>query len=197
MKDIRLLGDIVKHQLVAWKIPVNLYIGIENLLMLIITAKVSYTIPFVGVVDNFQSLALILIGVIYGYQSSLKALAVYLLLGCLGLPVFDSNQAGIDYILQSQQIGLLIGYIPATIVAATLATYHWDRHLGLSLILFFFCLIIVHLLAFAVLKAHHLIQSGIDLTFFSSSICLEAIIGALFISLCWQITYVNHPELRK
>lgn len=201
MRDIRLLGDIVKHKLADFNIPIRTYIGIENVLLLIISAKLHYTIPipFFGFVDHFQSLTIVIIGVVYGYQTSLRGISIYLALGLIGLPVFEQHEAGLTYILQNNKLGLMLGYFLASVVAATLSTYHWDRKFHLAILLFFLCITVIHVIRFSFLSlssegvysAQHLLEYAL------SSITIETLIGAAFTSLCWHLSYSIFPELRN
>ncbi|MGB0523650.1 MAG: biotin transporter BioY [Flammeovirgaceae bacterium] len=196
MKDIRLLGDIVKLKLAELHIPIQIYIGIENVLLLIFAAKLTYVIPVFGYLDNFQPLVIVMIGVVYGYQASLRGIALYLILGMLGVPVFESTEAGLTFILASNKIGIFLAYFLASVVAATLSTYHWDRHLWTALLLFFLCLSVIHVLG-QIVTYNHPPFSPEFMSYSLVSISIKTLIGATFINACWHLSYAVFPELRE
>lgn len=198
MKDIRLLGDIVKLKLAEFQLPINIYIGIENVMLLVFSAKLNYILPFSAYVDNLQSLVVVAISVVYGYQASLRGIAIYLALGLIGVPVFESYEAGFLFIMESGKLPILCAYFLASVVAATLSTYHWDRKFSSALILFVFCLSAIHLLGYAILSLNGRFLISQDFIIFSAySIGIEALIGALFTHVCWHLSYTVFPELKS
>lgn len=63
-----------------------------------ILSQISIPTPF-GVPVTLQILAISLCGYILGYKNALKTVAVYILLGMLGLPVFANFKGGIPALL--------------------------------------------------------------------------------------------------
>lgn len=77
-------------------------------------------IPLLPVPLTLQSATVILIGMAYGPRHSTYVVACYLLLGCLGMPVFADHSSGIAC-LSGPTAGYLIGFLPAAWVSGYLA----------------------------------------------------------------------------
>ena len=69
----------------------------------------QFSVPIGAVPVTLQTLMVVLVGVLLGPK--LGALLVYLLLGCVGLPVFSGGTGGIGR-LAGATGGYLIGFIP-------------------------------------------------------------------------------------
>jgi biotin transport system substrate-specific component len=88
-------------------------LAIAGTLVLWVSAKVS--IPFYPVPMSLQTLAVMLIGGAYGWRLGLATVALYLLEGAFGLPVFAGTPpqpAGLTYLLGTTG-GFLIGFAVA------------------------------------------------------------------------------------
>jgi biotin transport system substrate-specific component len=131
MKEIRLLGDYVRLKLKEMNVPITPYILLENILCLILAAKISFHVPFSEVPITLQSLMVVLIGAIYGSRAGLFGVVVYLFLGYVGIPVFSGKDAGIAYMMGTTG-GFLMGFVPAVIVAGMFANFEWDRDIKRS-----------------------------------------------------------------
>jgi biotin transport system substrate-specific component len=81
-------------------------------------------VPFTG-----QTFGVLLVGGALGFRRGALALALYLLIGSIGLPVFAQGTAGLAKI-QGASGGYLIGFLIAAAVVGRLAELGWDRHLG-------------------------------------------------------------------
>ncbi len=80
-------------------------------------------IPFTG-----QTFAVLLVGGALGFRRAALSLALYMLLGAVGLPVFSRGGHGTEFILGATG-GYIIGFIVAAAVAGRLAELGWDRHI--------------------------------------------------------------------
>ena len=78
-----------------------------------------------------QTLGVLLIGASYGITLGSATLATYLLVGGLGLPVFQGAASGWAYMLGGTG-GYLLGFLLATAVVGYLAQRGWDKHFGLT-----------------------------------------------------------------
>ncbi len=72
-------------------------------------------IPFPFLSVTFQMLFALLAGIILGPVRGMAAMALYLVLGLVGLPVFSLG-GGIGYVLQPS-FGFILGFIPGAFVA--------------------------------------------------------------------------------
>lgn len=85
--------------------------------LLIISAKVK--IPFYPVPMTMQTFVVVLIGISFGYKIGLATVAIYLLEGLLGLPVFANSPekgVGITYFI-GPTMGYLMGFLSASFIS--------------------------------------------------------------------------------
>jgi biotin transport system substrate-specific component len=102
---------------------------------LALTARISVPLPFTPVPITGQTLGVIVLGALYGPRRGALAVAVYLLEGLLGAPVFAAGRAG-PAVFLGPTGGYLLGFIPAAAVAGALAgaSRAWPtRVLGMAL----------------------------------------------------------------
>ena len=100
----------------------------------IMCASCFIQIPFIGGVpivlqDMIAILSGILLGPIYGFLCVL----LFIILGCLGLPVF-SGKAGIQIILQSPTGGFIIGYLIAAFIVGLFTHKSNNKFLKITII---------------------------------------------------------------
>ena len=96
-------------------------------LFLALSAKVS--IPFYPVPMTLQTLAVLALGMAYGWRLGMATVALYLAEGALGLPVFTGTPdkgLGLAYMLGGTG-GYLLGFLPAVAIAGWLGERGWDR----------------------------------------------------------------------
>ena len=92
-------------------------ISLIGTLLLTISAKVK--IPFYPVPMTMQTFMILLIGITFGYKIGLATVALYLLEGIFGLPVFANSPEkgiGIAYFI-GPTMGYLIGFLVAVYFA--------------------------------------------------------------------------------
>ena len=93
----------------------------------IMCASCFIQIPFIGGVPIvLQDMIAILSGILLGPIYGLLCVLLFIILGCLGLPVF-SGKAGIQIILQSPTGGFIIGYLIAAFIVG-LFTFFTHRN---------------------------------------------------------------------
>lgn len=106
----------------------NLAIAIVGSLLLTISAKVA--IPFYPVPMTMQTFVVIGLGLALGPRLGVAAVALYLLQGVAGLPVFAGTPEkgiGIAY-MAGPTGGYLAGYLLAAYVSGVLAERGWDHN---------------------------------------------------------------------
>lgn len=81
-------------------------------------------VPWTG-----QTFGVLMVGGALGLRRGLLAVALYVLLGYVGLPFFAEGKSGASVILGATG-GYLIGFIVAGTVVGRLAELGWDRRLG-------------------------------------------------------------------
>jgi biotin transport system substrate-specific component len=99
-------------------------------LALLASAKIQ--VPFWPVPMTMQTAVVLALGAAYGARLASATVALYLLEGLLGLPVFAGAVAGPAY-MAGPTGGYLVGFLAAAAVIGTMAERGWDRS-GLRLV---------------------------------------------------------------
>lgn len=87
------------------------------------------TIPTQPVPFTAQTFGVLVVGGALGLRRGALALALYLLIGSVGLPVFASGRHGLD-VVTGVTGGYLVAFIIAAGIVGRLAELGWDRHIG-------------------------------------------------------------------
>lgn len=98
--------------------------------LLVATAKIQ--IPFYPVPLTLQTLAVLLIGTVYGWRLGASTVLLYLAAGAMGLPVFAGTPEkgiGLAYMMGPTG-GYLLGFVLAAMVCGWLAEKGWDRRVS-------------------------------------------------------------------
>jgi biotin transport system substrate-specific component len=106
-------------------------------------AQVKIALPFTPVPLTGQTFAVLLVGATLGSKRGAAALALYIAVGTLGLPVFAGGQAGLAY-LSGATLGYLIGFVLAAYVIGLLAERGLERSVRTSLLPFFVGTVIIY-----------------------------------------------------
>jgi biotin transport system substrate-specific component len=94
--------------------------------LLALSAKLQ--VPFYPVPMTMQTLVVLVIGAAYGWRLGGATVALYLIEGLLGLPVFAGTAAGPLYMVGPTG-GFLVGFLGGAIVTGYLAERGFDRPL--------------------------------------------------------------------
>jgi len=113
-------GVLDSTQNPAWWIEAGLVIGAS--LFVALCARVTVPLPFTPVPLTLQNFAVLLVGLVLGSRRGAIALALYLMEGALGLPVFSSGLGGVARLL-----GPTGGYLMAYPLAAFLSGWIAER----------------------------------------------------------------------
>ena len=113
----------------AGRIPLRLVtLALVGTVLLTLSAKVQ--VPFWPVPMTMQTFAVIVIGMAYGWRLGGATVALYLLEGAVGLPVFAGTPEkgiGLAY-MAGPTGGYLVGFVVAAMAAGWLAERGWDRN---------------------------------------------------------------------
>lgn len=93
-----------------------------------IALSAQLEIPLTPVPITAQTFAVLLVAAAYGRKRGVAAMATYLALGLVGLPVFAGGAAGIARVLGPTG-GYLLSYLPTAYVVGWLSEKGWDRKL--------------------------------------------------------------------
>ena len=105
-------------------------------------------VPWTG-----QTFGVLMVGGALGLRRGLLAVALYVLLGYVGLPFFAEGKSGASIILGATG-GYLIGFIVAGAVVGRLAELGWDRHLGGAIGMMLVGSVIIYAIGLPWLGAH-------------------------------------------
>jgi biotin transport system substrate-specific component len=114
-------GVLDRTQSPAWWIEAALVVSAS--LFVALCARVTVPLPFTPVPLTLQNFAVLLVGLTLGSRRGFAALALYLVEGALGLPVF--NPTGFGGIVQV--LGPTGGYLMAYPVVASLSGWIAER----------------------------------------------------------------------
>jgi len=97
--------------------------------VLLVAACAQVYIPTLPVPFTGQTFGVLLVGGALGFRRAAISLALYVLLGAVGLPIYSEGRAGLA-ILQGPTGGYIIGFVLAAALVGRLAELGWDRHIG-------------------------------------------------------------------
>lgn len=100
-------------------------------------ARVAVPLPLSPVPVSLQTLFVALVALVLPWRASLGAMALYLALGALGLPVFADGKRGLDALLGPTG-GFLVGFLvaaPLASVAVSRSPRRWTVDLAAALAL--------------------------------------------------------------
>ena len=171
----------------------------------LVALSAQLTVPLWPVPITAQTLAAFLVGATLGALRGGLSLALYVLVGALGAPVFSEGNSGFDALLGNDG-GFLIGFIPAAALAGWLAERRWDRRLPTALAAFGLAAVVPYVFGLPWL-AFWLGQNGYanDLVAvleaglfpFVIGALLKVVLAALLLRLAWrraERTHVAHPD---
>ena len=102
---------------------------VAGALLIYLTARVSIPVPGSPVPVTGQTFGVLLVGGALGFRRGLVSVALYVLLGVVGLPFFAEGKGGISVIWGATG-GYLVGFVVAGALVGRLAELGWDRKLG-------------------------------------------------------------------
>ena len=108
----------------AERIVRGLAVALGGSLLLAVSAKVQ--VPFYPVPMTLQTLVVLLIGAALGARLAAASVALYLIEGLAGLPVFAGAVAGPVY-MAGPTAGFLVGFLVAAALIGFAADRRWDR----------------------------------------------------------------------
>ena len=80
--------------------------------VVVVAARLSFALPGIDLPQTGQTLAVLVVGAALGLRRGTLAIALYILSGALGLPVFADGASGVDTILGPSG-GYLLGFLVA------------------------------------------------------------------------------------
>jgi len=158
-------------------------------LLLTLSAKIQ--VPFYPVPMTMQSFMVLCLGAVLGSRLGAATVALYLLEGALGLPVFANTPErgiGLAYMMGPTG-GYLIGFVAAAYVVGLLAERGWDR----SHVKLFAAMLLGHGIIFLLGFAWMTHLFGIEkawtagVAMFSLATLFKTALGAALIPAAWRL----------
>ena len=107
-------------------------------------AQVKIPLPFTPVPLTGQTFAVLLVGAVLGSKRGTASLALYTLMGAVGLPFFAGGASGLAY-MSGLTLGYLVGFIVAAYVIGLLAERGLERSVRTSLVPFLIGTLVIYL----------------------------------------------------
>lgn len=107
----------------------NAALALGGTVLLWLSSKIQ--IPLYPVPVTMQTLVVLVLGIAYGWRLGVATMALYLVEGAIGLPVFAGgwSEGGGYHLLFGPTGGYLFGFVVAAGVCGRLAERGWDRNL--------------------------------------------------------------------
>lgn len=130
--------------------------------VVILALASQLSIPLLPVPLTFQSATVVLIGMAYGPRRGTTVVALYLLAGLCGIPVFADFSAGLAK-FSGPTLGYLIGFLPAAWLSGYLAQRGFAKNIPLSFVAACLGVSVIFILGVSVLAQSIGLQSAIQL----------------------------------
>lgn len=96
---------------------------ISMVVFMCIVSPVSVSLSFTPLPVSLGSLAVLIVSMLMGWRQGLAIIVVYIVLGCIGMPVLAGWLGGLSCI-SSANVGYLVGYLIAAFIVGIIV----DRH---------------------------------------------------------------------
>jgi biotin transport system substrate-specific component len=97
-------------------------------LLIYLTARIAIPVPGSPVPVTGQTFGVLLVGGALGLRRGVASIALYVLIGLVGLPFFAEGKGGVQVILGATG-GYLVGFVLAAALVGRLAELGWDRRI--------------------------------------------------------------------
>lgn len=141
----------------------------------LVALSAQLTIPFWPVPLTAQTFAVLVIGTALGPIRGAVSLALYLMIGVAGLPVFADGNSGSLFALTSG--GYIVGFVAAAALTGRLARRAWDRRIVGMFVTFLAGTATIY--AFGVTWLYFSLQ-GLGPAVWHDALGFETLIGAAF-----------------
>lgn len=155
--------------------------------LLAVSAQIE--VPFWPVPMTMQTLAVMIIGMTYGWRLAGATTALYLFEGAVGLPVFAGGAFGL-VALFGPTCGYLFGFVVGAVIMGLLSERGWDRHIATAVAALFLGTAVVFLLGYLWLayflgNMETAFNAGV-VPFVLGDLCKIALAAAL-LPLAWKV----------
>jgi biotin transport system substrate-specific component len=127
-------GLTIADFLVPIRVGEHLSTRVRDIALVVVGALFIYVtallvVPHEPVPWTGQTFGVLFVGCALGFRRGLSSVALYVLLGVVGLPFFAQGEGGLA-VIRGATGGYLIGFVVAGAVVGRLAELGWDRRIG-------------------------------------------------------------------
>ena len=97
-------------------------------LLIFVTSRIVIPLPGTPIPITGQTFGVLLVGGALGFRRGALSIALYILIGLIGLPFFAEGKGGLAVILGARG-GYLVGFLAAGALVGRLAEMGWDRRI--------------------------------------------------------------------
>ena len=157
-------------------------------LAIALSAQLAIPLPFTPVPITAQTLAVGLIGALFGARRGAATVALYLAEGAIGLPVFAQGAAGIAKFM-GPTAGYLAGFLASAFVVGRLCEMGWGRRFWTAAAALALGDLTVHLYGLAWLSSFDGFETALKLGFypFIPGNIIKIIVGASLLPGGWRL----------
>ncbi len=137
--------ELIRHSKLKDNIWIDLILVVSGSIFVALSAQLTIYLPFSPVPITAQTLAVLLCGAVLGSKRGALSLALYILEGAVGLPVFAGGMGGITVLL-GPTAGYLAGFLVAAYLVGMLSENGFNRNWHSTLIAFLLGQSIIYLL---------------------------------------------------
>jgi biotin transport system substrate-specific component len=156
-----------------------------------VAAQLAFQLPWTPVPYTGQTAAVLLVGTALGPRLGPASMALYVLAGVLGVPVFAGGTHGAESLLGITG-GYLVGFVVAAALVGGLASRHWDRSRVGAALLMALGNLVIYLVGVPVLA----VVGGLpllDAVYHGAVVFLpwdafKIVVAALALPLAWRLT---------
>ena len=170
----------------AWLRNVSLII--ISALFVAVFAQIRIPVPFAPVPLTGQTFAVLLVGAALGSKHGIASLALYTVMGALGLPFFAGGASGVAYLL-GPTLGYLVGFIVAAYVIGLLAERGLERSVRTSVVPFLVGTLVIYLFGAGWLAIQFGVEQALTLGVLPFLIgdTLKLALAALTLPTAWKL----------
>lgn len=117
------LADLVPHPVALSRTAVDALLVLSGTLVVTVLAQVAVPLPFTPVPISLATLGVLLTGAALGTARGSLSIALYVLVGMLGAPVYGDGGSGWAF----ASFGYVLAYLPAAALAGHLARRGQDK----------------------------------------------------------------------
>ncbi len=123
--------DVFRPRRAAAGLTYDLLLVVFGSAMIALSARLSMPLAITPVPITGQTLAILLVGALYGSKRGPATVLLYLAEGVAGLPVFAGGLSGAPHLLGLTG-GYLVGFVPAAFIIGALSERGWDRRWAMT-----------------------------------------------------------------